>query len=432
MNKKVLIFTYYWPPAGGPGVQRFLKFSKHLSKYGWDPIIITPKDGSYPYKDESLLNDVDESVTVHHTSTTDPFKIYNALRGKKGKEVPVAMIGIKDSKSLFQQFSMWVRANFFIPDARIGWNKHAVKKAKEVIQANTIGAIITTGPPHSTHLIGKQLNKQFNIPWLADFRDPWNKIYYNQFLPRTEKSNAKDLRLETMVLETADCTTTVSEGLKLEFGDRAKNMHVLYNGFEEDDIPSPDKEVTEYFHLSYTGNMKPNQDLPMLWKAIKELCDENDVFKSHFKLSFTGIVEPKIVANMKRIGIHENVEINDFVAHHEATKIMVNSNLLLLPIPIASNNKLILTGKIFEYLASCSPILSIGPVDGNAAKILEKCERNVMIDYQNKDALKNSLSTAFDHWYNNDKKLQKHKGKAYMKYSRIALTEQLSALLNQI
>jgi len=204
MPKKALIFTYYWPPSSGPGVQRFLKFCKFLPEFDWEPIVVTPANGSYPYTDDSLLKDVSEYVKVYKTKTLEPFAIFNMLQGKKGKSVPVALIGLQDSPSIFQKLSKYIRANCFIPDARVGWKKYAIKEGSRIIQNEKIDVIITTSPPHSTHLVGLELQKKHNIPWLADFRDPWTNIYFNRKLPRTARTKAKDKALEDKVVKHAD------------------------------------------------------------------------------------------------------------------------------------------------------------------------------------------------------------------------------------
>ncbi|MBN4052021.1 glycosyltransferase, partial [Cytophagaceae bacterium AH-315-L13] len=302
-SQKVLIFTYYWPPASGPGVQRFLKFAKYFPENGWEPIVIAPKNGSYPYYDETLLNDIPSNVEIHHTKTLEPFTLYNFLRGAKGKSVPVAMTGIKDSSSPLQKISKYIRANYFIPDARIGWNKYAIKKANEIISNTEINAIITTGPPQSTHLIGLHLTKIHNLPWIADFRDPWTTVYYNKFLPRTESSKRKDKNLENTILQNADIVTTVSPGIKKEFEDRAKRAEVIYNGFDENDIYSGELTPTTKFKLAYIGNYKPNQDVEALWQAIKELKEEMSDFDRNFNLSFTGIVDPNIINKINDLGL---------------------------------------------------------------------------------------------------------------------------------
>lgn len=429
--KKVLIFTYYWPPAGGPGVQRFLKFSKYLREFGWEPIVITPKNGSYPYSDPSLSEDIPENMEIITTKTQEPFRLFNVITGKKGKVIPVAMSGIKGSKSPVKIFSLYIRANYFLPDARKGWVRFATRAAKKAIKKHNIEAIITTGPPHSSHFAGYKIKQKFDLPWLADFRDPWTQVYYNNFLPRTKKTREKDLRLESDILKSADFVTVISKGMLEEFQDRAKKIRIIYNGYDESDVKETDSVDKDYFILSYTGNLKPNQNIETLWLVLKDLILENENFKQSFRLKLTGNVDPGIKSMIVDNDLAGHVIFNDFVPHSEATEIMVSSNLLLFIIPQSENNRLIITGKIFEYLASKAPILSIGPMDGEASLILNQCKRDAMVDYSDKNGMKQLILHYFELWAQNPK-LIKHQGVEHEQYSRMQQAGQLAKTLNDM
>ncbi len=399
--KTALVFAYYWPPASGPGVQRWLKFVKYLPENGWKAIIVTPKDGSYPNTDISLINDVPESTTVVRTKTLEPFRIFNILTGKasRGKTTSVGMGDIKGSTSFIKKLSAYIRANYFVPDARKGWVPYALKAAEKIISEQQIDLIVTTGPPHSAHMIGLSLKEMHQIPWVADLRDPWTNIYYNKFLPRTSKTISKDLKLETNVLQTADAVTVVSNGLKSEYLDRSSSIKVIPNGYDIEDFEFLNKDInTNFFRLSYIGNLKVNQNCAPLWEVLSELCEADKEFKEKFKLSFTGNVHDEIIESFTNFGLTEVVEILPFVEHKEAVKRMINTEALLFLIPESPSNKQIITGKIFEYLASKTPMLSIGPVNGDASEIIKLCGRNSMIDYQDKDAIKLRINHLYDLW----------------------------------
>jgi glycosyltransferase involved in cell wall biosynthesis len=429
--RRVLIFTYYWPPAGGPGVQRFLKFTKYFKEFDWEPIVVTPENGSYPYTDESLLNDIPKGLEVVKTKTFEPFKIYNLLTGKRGKSVPVGMIGMRDSKSIVKRFSNYIRANYFIPDARKGWVKYAVKAGKAIIENAEIDAIITTGPPHSTHLTGLALQQKYHLPWIADMRDPWTNIYYNRFLPRSKRVIKKDKALENLVVNQADAVTVISAGLKEEFKDRARKIEIIYNGFDAEDMHEYTQHKPVEFTLSYIGNLKPNQNIPAVWEAIAELASEDKEIQNQFKIQFTGNVDPAIIEQFKALQIERLLEVSPFVPHHEATRLMQKSAALLFIVPQAENNKLIITGKLFEYLASRTPMLSIGPTNGDAARILDDCHREKMMDYDAKDSIKLRLKEMFEQW-KNAVSLFKHTDHSHEKYSRRDQTGELATLLNAI
>lgn len=432
--KTVLIFAYYWPPASGPGVQRWLKFVKYLPAKGWNSIVVTPENGSYPNTDPTLLRDIPENVRVERTQTLEPFRLFNLLTGQasRGNTTSVGMGDIKGSASMIKKVSAFVRANFFIPDARKGWGKFAIRKGKELIASENIDLIVTTGPPHSAHLIGLSLKKEFNIPWIADLRDPWTNIYYNKFLPRTKRTINKDSALETKVIETADAITVVGNGQKEEFKNRALRIEVIENGFDDEDFINQHTQVSNnFFRLSYIGNLKTNQNCRTLWKVISELKCELDEFKSDFRLSFTGNIHSEVSDTFKEYDIQGLVEILPFVPHDEAIKRMKEAQALLFLIPESENNKQIITGKIFEYLASRTPLISIGPVDGDAAKILNECKRSPMMDYSEKEAIKEELSRLYSLWKREDQSV-KISGDEHQFYSRENLTSRLVDLFEEV
>jgi len=429
--KKIIIITYYWPPAAGPGVQRFLKIAKYLPQFGWKPYVITVKDGTYSSTDESLANDIPKEVEVFKTKTKEPFKIYEKLTGNKGGSKTVGMINMNPSKSPIKKLSLYIRANCFIPDPRKGWVKYAVKQASELIEKEGIDTVITTSPPHSTHLIGLKLKKKYGIHWIADFRDPWTNLYFNKMLPRSKRTIRKDRKLETEVVKNADFLTVVSNGLKEEFIDRNKNIEIIYNGFDEDDIPETQSLTKEQnFTLSYVGNFKPNQNIESVWQAISELSNENSDFKKHFRISFTGNTDDGVHEYIKKHHLSDNVVFKGYVKHHEATEIMSASDMLLFVIPNATNNHLIITGKLFEYLATQNPMLSVGPVNGNAAAIIEEAQRDKIIDYNDIENIKTLLLTSFNRWQSGNTKFKHDKGNLEA-YSRKELTRKLAKKLNE-
>jgi len=431
--KKILVITYYWPPASGPGVQRFLKFVKYFSSFGVHPTILTVKNGSYSSVDASLMEDVPMEVTTFKTKAIEPFAMYNLLRGKKGKSVEVGMGNIKNPTSLFGKISRYIRSNYFIPDARVGWNSYATKEAINICKRDGIDTIITTGPPHSTHLIGMYLkNNVDGIKWIADLRDPWTSIYYEKYLKRSEKSARRNQELENDVLATADHIVVVSQGMEKEFQERAKSISVIPNGFDGADMKASASGVSKKFAISYIGNFKSNQNIRVFWEALSQLCQEDIHFNKHFTLKLTGVVNEEIREAIGKNDLNRHVEYEDFVKHDIAVTKMVNSNLLYLPIPQAESNQLILTGKIFEYMASHTPILSVGPINGNAATILADCERGEMFDYENIQSIKSRIKDEYYYWKDHGGMSRKEESKHYMKFDRKTLTEVYADLISKL
>jgi len=414
-------------------VQRFLKISKYLLECGWQPYVLTVKNGTYPSYDETLVDDIPEKVTVFKTKTIEPFDLLNRLIGKKGKGFSVGLIGFDHKKSLLKRLFVYIRANFFIPDARRGWKFFAVKEAKRIITKNDIDIIITTGPPHSTHLIGQKLHKKLKIPWVADFRDPWVNIYYNQIFPRSKHTVKKDQKLETNVLVNANLVTVVSKGLEKEFSDRTQKLLTIYNGFDKIDMPEEVfKQPTKKFTISYIGNFKPNQNEVTIWEAFSELMTEIEGFSRHLLISLTGNLDHSVLNSIRDYKLNNNLEINNFVTHAKATQLMAQASLLLFVIPKTQNKHLIITGKLFEYIASATPILSIGPLNGDAANVILQTNRDPIINYDDKENIKNTVKRYYDHWLKADKSGYKHPETDLTPFTRRHLTEKLSNELTKV
>ncbi len=427
--KRVLIITYYWVPAGGVAVQRFLKFAKYLRGYGWEPVILTVENGSYPYTDESLQAQVPDGIEVYRTKTFEPFEIYNLLRGQKGKTVPLA-VATASNPSLFQRISAYIRANFFLPDARRGWKPYAVKQAAGLIASGKIDAMITTGPPHSTHLIGQELKRRYGLPWLADFRDPWTEIFNNQYLPFTKASIAKDKAYEASVLRDCDVATVIGEGMKTVFpAAYTGKMQVITNGYDEEDYTTGLLPERDKFRLRYVGNLFSNQNIPALWAAIAELRAEDAEFRSDFELEVTGKADAAVSEGIAMAGITDCTVFKSFVPHSEAIRRMQTASLLLSVIPQVENNKLIITGKIFEYIGAGRPVLLVGPADCDAALIVSAAQAGAIHDYTEKDKMKTTLRSAYTAWRQADTGTPAS-GKE--QYSRRSLTGRLAGVLDSL
>lgn len=431
--KSALILTYYWPPAGGPGVQRWLKFVKYMEENGWKAQILTVEDGTYSAVDEELIKEVPQNIMVYKTKSRDPFRFYNMLKGKKDGSVSVALINIDKKKSFVDRLAMYIRSNFFIPDARKGWVPYAYKKALEIIDKEKIDLIVTTGPPHSTHLAGLKIKKKTGIKWLADLRDPWTTVYYNDMLPRTNSTRKKDKKLEDKVLNYADAVTVVSPGMKREFEDRNKNINVVMNGFDMADMAGDkeNKSPDGNFRLTYTGNFKPNQHIPHIWDGIIELIEEHESFAKDFLLSFVGNVDASAPEYFVSKGCGGQLELLNYMPHHEATMKMKQSSLLLFVVPQSKNNKLIITGKLFEYLASGTPVLSVGPPQGDAAFIIKESGRELIFDYADKERFKERLYALYLEWLKH-KRLPQLPTDMLDAYSRQASAKNIAGIMDKI
>ena len=381
--KKVLIITYYWPPSGGAGVQRWVKFVKYLSAMNVEPIVLTvhPESATYPQKDSSLASDIPDTAKVYYAKSFELYSLYKKI--SSNKEVPYG--GFANTKKLDfkEKVIRFLRGNLIIPDPRRGWNKYALAKAKELINAHLIDIVITTSPPHSTQLIGQKLKKQLGIRWIADLRDPWTDIYYFKQMYPTFIATKIHKNLEKSVLQKADRIITVSEELKKLFAGKAENIKdkikVIPNGYDTADFKGLKKDVhPDLFYLTYAGTLSKEYNINGFIQALKELPED---IRPSIKVRFIGQMPSEIWEKFEAAGTGNMVEMKGYVPHASAIEYMMSSDMLLLIIPDVKNNEGILTGKLFEYLGSGKQILFIGPKNGDAAKVIRKTNSGIICSY---------------------------------------------------
>jgi glycosyltransferase involved in cell wall biosynthesis len=432
--KKVLIITYYWPPAGGPGVQRWLKFVKYLRQFGWEPVVLTVSDGTYPSVDHSMEAEVPPGVNVYKTRAGGgPFRWYNLLKGNRSRQVSVALINTAKKPSLFDRLAIFIRSNLFIPDARKGWNRSAIRAVPDIIAEHQPALIITSGPPHSTHLIGLDSAVKTGLPWIADLRDPWTTVFYNRVMPRTRRTRMVDKRYEDAVISAADAVITVSRGMKQEFEGRARRIEEITNGFDKDDMHPDTRQVKQdHFTLLHTGNLAPSQHVPAMWDAMAEMVHENPSFADDFRLHFVGNTDGSIIRYLEEKGLANNVIQKGYVEHREATRLMTEASMVLLVIPNTEGSQSVVTGKLFEYLASGTPVLGVGPPDGDAAAILDQSGRSLMSALNDKDSVKRQLLGAYQQWHILGRILPKHDPSTAAPFSREKATAQLAKLMDEV
>ena len=394
--KRVLIITYYWPPNGGAGVYRWLKMSKYLPEYGWQPVVYTPKDPEVVADDPELLKQVRAEVEVVKRPITEPFSLYKRFTGRAQQEkVQTAFLSEQGRGGWKEDLALWVRSNFFIPDARVWWVKPSVRYLKAYLRDHPVDAIISTGPPHSMHLIAMVLKKATGLPWVADFRDPWTGIDFYGQLSLTSWADRRHHRLEREVLTTADRVVTVSWSWAKDLEALgAKEVEVITNGFDRDDVPKEPAPVDERFSLVHVGSMSATRDLPGLWKALAAITAEDTVFRERFVLRFVGPVDHKVVESATAAGLGAHIERLGRLSHAEAMREMQRARVLLLPINDTPNSAGILPGKLYEYLSVGRPILAVGPRDGDVARVFG--EAHLLLPREPAQADRARIRAAFD------------------------------------
>ncbi len=429
-RKRVLIIAYYFPPSGGSGVQRALKFVKYLPAYDWQPVVLTldPDQAAYPDLDPGMLADVPTDVEVIRTGSWDPYRIYAGL-SRKSKEDAVSVGFLSDAPITFRErVARWVRANVFIPDARVGWYFYALKKAKELVEAGKIDVVFTTGPPHSTHLIGRTLKRRYNIPWVADFRDPWSDIDFLEELPMSKFSRHLNASLEQSVLDEASAVLTISPAMQRKYTAKTRTRcKTIFNGFDEEDFEMPASTETDHFYIAHVGNMNAARNPEILWRM---LAGNHDAFPK-LRIRLVGNVDGQVIKSLQDANLMDRVERLEYCPHSEAVQQMKESALLLLPINRVFSARGIVTGKLFEYLATGNPILGIGPIDGDAAAILDETGAGKMIDYEDEAGLRDFLNDTYQNW-NTSNQAMSADGSAITQYSRKGQTGHLAGLLNEL
>lgn len=429
---KVLIITYYWPPSGGAGVQRWLKFVKYLREFGWEPVIYTPSNAEFPLIDDSLANDIPVGVEVIRTPIWEPYEFYRKITGKKSTaKINSGFLHHKRSPGLIEKLSVWIRGNLFIPDARKFWIKPSVRFLINYLQEHKVDVIVSTGPPHSMHMIALALKKRLNIPWLADFRDPWTDIDYYKDMKISAFADKKHKSLELKTIKGCNAMVVVSGDMKVNYEIMGgNNVNLITNGFDSDDMDVQDVVRDTKFSISHIGTLPPGLNLKGLWQVLSELSESLPNFRDNLEIKLIGKVDNSIADDISAINLTNQFTKIEYVTHDKAALLMKQSAILLLAINKDSPNaKGILTGKFFEYLASGRPIFAICPSEGDLAQILEESQAGFISEYDDLEQIKKVVLMMYEKYLSND---LNNNPIGIEKYSRKHLTGQLADVLNKM
>jgi len=422
--KKVLIISYYWPPAGGSGVQRWLKFSKYLPKYGWKPIIYTPENPYFEIKDEKLLSNVPAEAEIWKKTIWEPYVLKDKLFGKGNRNQSAGVISNKNS--LKNKVLNWIRGNIFIPDPKVYWVKSSVKFLKKKIKEEGIRHIITTGPPHSMHLIGLALKKQnLGLKWIADFRDPWSELDLLDEFHLSKSSRDKHKKLEREVLQTADMTLTVSESWVNDLKRLgAKNVALITNGYDSTDFNLKLKK-TDKLIIGHYGLLNHLRNPINLWETLNQLCKENKVLNSKLEIHLSGNIDTDVISKIKSYTyLKGKVKELGYLSHTQVLQEYNEASVLLLLLFNSDTGKGNYPGKIFEYFAAKKPILAFGPSESDTGNLIAKTNSGIYFSYDEA----NLRQAVFDLL----EKRKKFEFSDMEDFSREKLTKDLSELLNKL
>lgn len=425
-SKKVLIITYYWPPSGGSGVQRWLKFVKYLPQFGWQPFVFTPENPAFDTKDESLLKDVPPEAEVLHFPIWEPYGLFNKLSG--GKSGNMNANSAPKADSLFKKISIWIRGNIFIPDPRVFWVRPSVSFLNDFLREQKIRTIITTGPPHSIHLIGLRLKKRNpSLKWIADFRDPWSEWGFLDTIKVGGLARRLHKSLERKVLQEADRVTTITPFYVRHFqrlGDRPVTL--LTNGYDADDFEGFTLHRPDKFVIRHMGIVNEKCNPVPFMEAVASLCKTNQELREAIQIDFVGQVNETFKAYVQQHPILKSItSFTAPVPHKEVIKLYEKSAMLLLVLTGYKDAEGYMPGKLFEYIATGLPILGVGPEEGDAADLMQEAKVGKMMDASDTSALKNFLDQHFNLW--KDKVSTTNTDSSY---SRKGITAQLVKLLS--
>ena len=425
-QKKLLIITYYFPPAGGPGVQRWLKFVKYLPEFDVQPIVYVPENPTYPIIDEGLVSQISDKVIILKNKILEPYQLASFFSKNKTKKISSGIFPQKKKQTFLDKTFLWVRGNLFIPDARVLWVKPSVSYLEKYIRENNIDTIVTSGPPHSLHLIGLELKEKLDVKWFADFRDPWTTIGYHKALRLSNYAAKKHKKLESKVLNTADTIIVTSKTTKAEFeAITNKPITVITNGY---DVENVEKQTLDTkFTLAHIGSFLSDRNPPFLWECLVELLNEIPDFKTHLEIKLIGAVSQEVLDAISQFNLREYLNLLGYVSHHEAIAHQKKSQVLLLIEINSEDTKSIIPGKLFEYMVSNRPIIAIGPQGSDFADIIKETNTGVFFDYSKKAKLKSVILDFYNQFL--EGKLQSN-GVGLQQYSRKNLTKQLAQLIN--
>ena len=431
-------------------MQRWLKFAKYLPQYGWEPVVYTPENPEANTVDTALLKDIAPDTEVIKTKIWEPYSFYKVLFGGKkntsdgGKHIKANIIG-SENKSFTHKLSLFVRGNFFIPDPRCWWIRPSIKFLVKYLKEHPVDVIVSTGPPHSMHLIAKGVSKATGIRWVADFRDPWTEIFYFKHLNLSKWAFRKHRKLEQSVLDSADVVTVVSKKMQADFAARTSTpVEVITNGFDHEDFLNPAADVQTQikpdvaergFSLVHTGIFVDNGNPEHLWEVLGEKAAAEPQFKKNLQIRLMGQVDDSILQGIEKAGLEGNLHNMGYRPHNEVVQWQQQAQVLLLPLRKEPEAAAILTGKFFEYLASGREILAFGPTYGDLAKALQETGSGTIVEFEDKEAVRREINRLYSKFLEERKEKNHREEKilspAVMKYSRKYLAGEMVKLFEK-
>ena len=427
--KKVLIISYYWPPAGGPGSQRAVKFAKYLPEFGWEPVILTVRKGEFAYIDLTLFKDVPSNLKIYRTNSIEPFTLFKTFTGRnKGDLIPIGILTSKKGR-IRDTVAYWIRSNLFVPDARIGWIPYAYKLGLDIIRKERIDIIFTTSPPHSLQLSGYLLKKRTGLPWVTDLRDPWVDIRYYEHLDRFFMAEKLDTCFENKVLSSTDYLISINSRIVDHYLNKRnlKDYKAIPNGFDQIYFDKFAYKRDNFFKILHVGNWGTDQNSPELFAALKRIGILKTHFLNHVKVTNYGKVSAEVMRSVRLNNLEKNFFSKQYIPYENMVREIVNSDLLLIIIARAEKNEMFISAKIFDYLGARRPIFALAPLNGELAKLMKDHQVGFVVDYNDEKLIESKIKKIYEYWLDNKDLNLKYVG--IEKYERKNLAKQLSSIL---
>ena len=437
LMKRVLIISYYWPPTGGSGVQRWVKFAKYLPSEGWQPVIYTPENPEQLAVDASLEAEVPAEAEVLKRRIVEPYELYKKVLRRSGhsKEAVEVNPVNAQNKSMLQKMAMWVRGNLFRPDPRCLWIGPSVRYLKKYLAEHPVDLIVSTGPPQSMHMIGLRLSQETGLPWIADFRDPWTKIFYFKHLQMTRATERWHKKMERKVLDGATAVVAVSPLVQQEFKAMTKTpVELITNGFDDCEF-NAEPFAMAYggpamdFCIVHTGLFAADGNPTVLWDVLSEKSKEDAEFRKHLKIKLIGKTDEQILNAIRDAGLEANLMNMGYLEHARAIDEQRKASLLILPLRKEPEYKAVLPGKLFEYLASWRPVLGIGQTDGAMSMILQDAKAGIVLDWDDKDSMRRYIDECWEKHLKGELKATEGD---ISRFSRINLTRRMAQLFERL
>ncbi len=415
VDKKILIITYYWPPSGGSGVQRWLNFSNYLVDLGYDVTVLSPEFADYPILDNSLINQINPLVKILKVPVFEPAKFFKS-NSKNSDNI--------ENKGIINYLKLFIRSNFFFPDSRTFWINKVVKTASSFISKNNINYVITTSPPFSINIIGYKLKLKNNIKWISDYRDPWSDFFQFKEMPMFSNIKKKHFNWEKKCLKTADLVIVTSPSLKTTYSKINSSTHLITNGFDtvKDTINSKE------FEIMYSGVMKSSQNPKMLWKTLYNISNTNKSFKNDFKLTLIGSFDKSIHQNKHLKKLKENVIFKDYISKDLLSKNLSTAKVFILCDINQPKGGNIIPGKFFHYMSYKIPIIAFSSKNSDTSNIVNETKCGNVFDFSNEIDLKNHILELYSNFKNGSYLVKPIEIKKY-KYS--SLSSELESLIKK-